>query len=53
MSLMELLEQYYIGELHMDDRQKEMEKEAPDTNSAESSTSWTTWLIPAVVATVV
>ncbi|XP_020516642.1 cytochrome b5 type B [Labrus bergylta] len=49
----EMLEQYYIGELHMDDRQKEKEKEACDTNSGESSTSWTTWLIPAVVATVV
>ncbi|CAJ1049618.1 cytochrome b5 [Xyrichtys novacula] len=40
----EMLEQYYIGELHM---------ETENTNSGESSTSWTTWLIPAIVATVV
>ncbi|XP_041650558.1 cytochrome b5 [Cheilinus undulatus] len=48
----EMLEQYYIGELHMNDRQKKKEKEAHDTNSGESSTSWATWLIPAIIATV-
>lgn len=48
----EMLEQYYIGELHMDDRQKKTEKEVHDTNSGESSTSWATWLIPAIIATV-
>lgn len=47
----EMLQQYYIGELHMDDRKKE-ETKVHDTKSSESS-SWTTWLIPAVVAAVV
>lgn len=49
----EMLEQYYVGELHMDDRQKKQEKVTNNTNSGESSTSWTTWLIPAIAATVV
>ncbi|KAM7424136.1 hypothetical protein PAMA_000470 [Pampus argenteus] len=48
----EMLQQYYIGELHMDDRKKEKPKDEEVTNSGESS-SWTTWLIPAIVATVV
>lgn len=48
----EMLEQYLIGELHMNDRQKEPSKNGIDSNSKESS-SWTTWLIPAIVATVV
>ncbi|KAM7406125.1 hypothetical protein PAMP_000524 [Pampus punctatissimus] len=48
----EMLQQYYIGELHMDDRKKEKPKDVEVTNSGESS-SWTTWLIPAIVATVV
>lgn len=49
----EMLEQYYIGELHMDDRQKKQEKVTQNTSSGESSTSWFTWLIPAMAATVV
>lgn len=48
----EMLLQYYIGELHMDDRKKESTKDENVTNSGESS-SWTTWLIPAIAATVV
>uniref|UniRef100_UPI0037E81414 cytochrome b5 type B n=1 Tax=Semicossyphus pulcher TaxID=241346 RepID=UPI0037E81414 len=48
----EMLQQYYIGELHVDDCRKN-EKETDDATSGESSTSWTTWLIPAVIATVV
>ncbi|XP_040900394.1 cytochrome b5 [Toxotes jaculatrix] len=48
----EMLQQYYIGELHMDDRKKEKPKEVHATNSGESG-SWTTWLIPAIVAGVV
>ncbi|XP_036952190.1 cytochrome b5 [Acanthopagrus latus] len=48
----EMLQQYFIGELHMDDRKKEPVKEAHSTNSGESS-SWTVWLIPAVAAVVV
>ncbi|XP_053179540.1 cytochrome b5 isoform X1 [Scomber japonicus] len=48
----EMLEQYYIGELHMDDRKKEPTKDVNVTNSGESSSSWTTWFIPAVAATV-
>lgn len=45
----ELLLQYYIGELHLDDRGKNTSKEVFDTSSGESS-SWTTWLIPAIAA---
>ncbi|XP_072517306.1 cytochrome b5 type B [Salminus brasiliensis] len=48
----EMLQQYYIGELHMNDRKKEAKKEVYITTSKESS-SWTTWLIPAVAAAVV
>ncbi|KAI3377906.1 hypothetical protein L3Q82_009035 [Scortum barcoo] len=49
----EMLEQYYIGELHMDDRKKEPAKVVHDTASGDSSGSWTTWLIPAIIAIVV
>ncbi|KAG9267150.1 cytochrome b5-like [Astyanax mexicanus] len=48
----EMLQQYYIGELHMDDRKKESKKDVYITTSKESS-SWSTWLIPAVAAAVV
>ncbi|XP_073321182.1 cytochrome b5 type B [Pagrus major] len=48
----EMLQQYFIGELHMDDRKKEPVKEVHNSNSGESS-SWTVWLIPAVAAVVV
>ncbi|XP_069549576.1 cytochrome b5 type B [Brachyistius frenatus] len=48
----EMLQQYYLGELHMDDREKEKPKEEHITNSGESS-SWTMWFIPAVAAVVV
>ncbi|XP_044055833.1 cytochrome b5 isoform X2 [Siniperca chuatsi] len=48
----EMLLQYYIGEVNMDDRKKDTEKEVHDTNSGESS-SWTTWLILAIAATIV
>ncbi|XP_026233731.1 cytochrome b5 isoform X2 [Anabas testudineus] len=48
----EMLQQYYIGELHMDDRKKDKAKEVQATDSGESST-WTTWLIPAVAAAVI
>lgn len=48
----EMLQQYCIGELHMDERKKEKPKDEHVTNSGESS-SWTTWLIPAILATVV
>lgn len=44
----DILLQYYIGELHLDDRGKS-KKEAYVTSSGESS-SWTTWLIPAIAA---
>uniref|UniRef100_A0A1A8K0M9 Cytochrome b5 type B n=1 Tax=Nothobranchius kuhntae TaxID=321403 RepID=A0A1A8K0M9_NOTKU len=47
----EILQQYYIGELHVDDRKKE-KKKLEVTNSGESS-SWTMWLVPAVIAAVV
>lgn len=49
----EMLTQYYIGELHMDDRKKERPKEVNVTNSGESSSTWTIWLISAVAAAVV
>lgn len=49
----EMLQQYYVGEVHMDDRKKELTKEENDTNSGESCSSWTTWLISAVAAIVV
>ncbi|XP_038557428.1 cytochrome b5 [Micropterus salmoides] len=49
----EMLQQYYVGEVHMDDRKKEAEKEVHDANSGESSGSWTTWIILAVATTVV
>ncbi|XP_036399782.1 cytochrome b5-like [Megalops cyprinoides] len=48
----EMLQQYFVGELHMDDRRKESPKEIFITTSKESS-SWTTWLIPALAAAVV
>ncbi|AWP01579.1 putative cytochrome b5-like [Scophthalmus maximus] len=48
----EMLEQFYVGELHMDDRKKETPKVVPVSNSEESS-SWTTCLILAVAAVVV
>lgn len=48
----EMLQQYLIGELHMDDRKKEKPKDVQDANSGESS-SWAMWLIPAVAAAVV
>ncbi|XP_015808453.1 cytochrome b5 type B [Nothobranchius furzeri] len=47
----EMLQQYYIGELHVDDRKKE-KKKLEVANSGESS-SWTMWLVPAVIAAVV
>lgn len=48
----EMLQQYYVGELHMDDRKKACTKEENVTNSGESS-SYTTWLIAAVAAGVI
>ncbi|XP_038848391.1 cytochrome b5-like [Salvelinus namaycush] len=49
----EMLIQYYIGELHMDDRKKDGAKEEFITTSGDGSSSWTTWLIPAIAAVVV
>lgn len=48
----EMLEQYYLGELHMDDRKKLSSKEVDNSSSGESG-SWTTWLIPVVATAVV
>ncbi|XP_016106078.1 cytochrome b5-like [Sinocyclocheilus grahami] len=48
----EMLQQYYIGELHMDDREKVSKKEVYVTTS-EDARSWTTWLIPTVAAVLV
>lgn len=49
----EMLEQYYIGEVHMDDRKKDNKKEVDANNSGESSNSWAMWLIPTVAAAAV
>ncbi|XP_061671170.1 cytochrome b5 [Syngnathoides biaculeatus] len=48
----EMLQQFCIGELHMDDRRKEKPKDE-NGNSGDVSNSWTTWMIPAIVATVI
>ncbi|KAI7814279.1 cytochrome b5 [Triplophysa rosa] len=48
----EMLQQYYIGELHMDDREKESKKEVYVTTSEESR-SWTTLFIPAIAVVLV
>ncbi|TWW68054.1 cytochrome b5 [Takifugu flavidus] len=48
----EMLQQYLIGEVHMDDRRKDPAKKEVQTDPKETS-SWTTWLIPALVATIV
>ncbi|XP_047218385.1 cytochrome b5 isoform X2 [Girardinichthys multiradiatus] len=47
----EMLQQYYIGELHMDDRKKDNTKEEEAKTSGELS-SWAMWLIPTVAAAV-
>ncbi|XP_029903975.1 cytochrome b5 type B [Myripristis murdjan] len=47
----EMLQQYFIGELHMDDRIKAPTKET--TTTPGESSSWTVWLVPAVIAAVV
>ncbi|RVE74529.1 hypothetical protein OJAV_G00022970 [Oryzias javanicus] len=44
----EMLQQYYIGELHMDDRKTD--KKNVDASDSQESSSWTLWLIPAVIA---
>ncbi|XP_056614913.1 cytochrome b5 [Triplophysa dalaica] len=43
----EMLQQYFVGELHMDDRKKESKKEVYVTTSDESR-SWTAMFIPAI-----
>ncbi|XP_029000510.1 cytochrome b5 isoform X2 [Betta splendens] len=48
----EMLQQYYVGELHMDDRKTGKAKEVKATKSGESST-WTTWLIPVIAAAII
>nr|XP_046204424.1 cytochrome b5-like isoform X1 [Oncorhynchus gorbuscha] len=47
-----MLIEYYIGELKTDDR-KDGAKEEFITTSGDGSSSWTTWLVPAIVAVVV
>lgn len=48
----EMLQQYYIGELHLDDRKKVSKKEVYITTSKDTK-SWTTWLIPSIAAVLV
>lgn len=49
----EMLQQYYIGDLHMDDRKKENPTEVKVSGDGKSSSSWSTWLISAVAAVLV
>lgn len=48
----EMLEQYFLGELHKDDRKKQKATDVYISNSSESS-SWTMWLIPTAAAALV
>ncbi|KAK6477167.1 cytochrome b5 [Huso huso] len=48
----EMLKQYFIGELHPDDRKKDSSKDVLITTSSSQSSMWTNWLIPAVAAVV-
>ncbi|XP_023646499.1 cytochrome b5 type B [Paramormyrops kingsleyae] len=48
----EMLQQYFIGELHMNDRKKEAGKDIFITTTGKTS-SWTTWVIPILAAAVV
>uniref|UniRef100_A0A8C5IS47 Cytochrome b5 type B n=1 Tax=Junco hyemalis TaxID=40217 RepID=A0A8C5IS47_JUNHY len=41
----EMLKQYYIGEVHPSDREKQGSKNSSRTSSDQTS-SWSTWLIP-------
>ncbi|XP_037551720.1 cytochrome b5 [Nematolebias whitei] len=49
----EMLQQFYIGELHMDDRSKEDTKQGQGTNSEKCRSFWAKWLIPAVAAAII
>ncbi|XP_069757396.1 cytochrome b5 type B [Narcine bancroftii] len=49
----ELLKQYFIGELNLDDRRKENSKDVLITTSSSNSSWWTNWLIPAFAAGIV
>ncbi|KAG8437513.1 hypothetical protein GDO86_008281 [Hymenochirus boettgeri] len=42
----EMLNQYYIGDLHPDDFKKQGTKDVLLTTSSSSSSSWSNWLIP-------
>ncbi|XP_066569896.1 cytochrome b5 type B [Amia ocellicauda] len=48
----EMLQQFFVGELHMNDRKKDSSKDVLITTSTGQS-SWTTWLIPAIAAAIV
>ncbi|KAJ8340129.1 hypothetical protein SKAU_G00347620 [Synaphobranchus kaupii] len=47
----EMLEQYLVGEVHMDDRRKDCTQDTFITTSGEAS-SWTMWFIPVLAAAV-
>uniref|UniRef100_A0A3B4YGB4 Cytochrome b5 type B n=1 Tax=Seriola lalandi dorsalis TaxID=1841481 RepID=A0A3B4YGB4_SERLL len=49
----EMLQHYYIGELHMDDRKKDNTKDEGQVTNSGDYSSWTMWLIPAIAAAVV
>ncbi|XP_006641268.2 cytochrome b5 type B [Lepisosteus oculatus] len=49
----EMLKQYFIGELDMNDRKNENSKDVLITTSTSQTSTWTTWLIPAIAAAVV
>lgn len=48
----EMLDQYFLGELHKDDRKKQKATDVYISNSSESS-SWTMWVIPTAAAALV
>ncbi|XP_041077050.1 cytochrome b5-like [Polyodon spathula] len=48
----EMLKQYFIGELHPDDRKKDSSKGVLITTSSSQSSMWTNWLIPALAVVV-
>ncbi|NP_001011009.2 cytochrome b5 type B (outer mitochondrial membrane) [Xenopus tropicalis] len=48
----EMLNQYYIGDLHPDDCKNQGKKDVLLTTSSSTSSSWSSWLIPAVAVVI-
>ncbi|XP_072202595.1 cytochrome b5 type B [Excalfactoria chinensis] len=49
----EMLKQYYIGEIHPDDRKKGGSKDQNRTSPGQAASFWSTWLIPIFGALVI